>query len=152
VARSEFHGTEAENTAVIAEFRANGGHVRGFEGRFEHLELLLLHHTGARSGRLRVNPLLYVPVRGSFAVFGSNDGATAHPGWYHNLLAHPDATIEVGRRTLRVKARVADDEERRPIWTAWIRDHPRFAEFERDAERPIPVVILDPCDAEKDEG
>jgi deazaflavin-dependent oxidoreductase (nitroreductase family) len=92
------------NRRVVDEFRGNGGKVAQFEGR----PLLLLHHTGAKTGTERVNPLVYLPVGDEFAVFGSKAGADTNPAWYHNLRAHPDTTIEVGTETLPVHARVAE--------------------------------------------
>ena len=82
------------NRRVVDEFRGNGGKVAQFEGR----PLLLLHHTGAKTGTERVNPLVYLPVGDDFAVFGSKAGADTNPAWYHNLRAHPDTTSRSGRR------------------------------------------------------
>ena len=127
------------NRRVADEFRANGGKVAQFEGR----PLLLLHHTGAKTGTERVNPLVYLPVGEGFAVFGSKAGADTNPAWYHNLRAHPDTTIEVGTETLPVHARVAEGEERERIWEAQKRVNPNFAEYEQKTTRPIPVVILE---------
>src|SRR5262249_35563072 len=97
------------NRQVIEEFRANDGVVRG---RFEGLPLLLLHHTGARSGQARINPLAYQADGDRFVIFASKGGAPQHPAWYHNLLAHPDATVEVGTETVEVAAHVATGAER----------------------------------------
>ena len=127
------------NRRVADEFRANGGKVAQFEGR----PLLLLHHTGAKTGTERVNPLVYLPVGEGFAVFGSKAGADTNPAWYHNLRAHPDTTIEVGTETLPVHARVAEGEERERIWEAQKRVNPNFAEYEQKTTRPIPVVVLE---------
>jgi deazaflavin-dependent oxidoreductase (nitroreductase family) len=134
--------TESFNEKIIKEFRANGGKVGGpFEGAL----VLLLHHTGAKSGTERVNPLMYLPAGGSFAIFASKAGAPSHPDWYHNLVAHPDTTVEVGTSTVRVKMRVADGEEREQIWERQKAVAPGFAEYETNAApRQIPVVVLDP--------
>ena len=127
------------NRRVVDEFRGNGGKVAQFEGR----PLLLLHHTGAKTGTERVNPLVYLPVGDDFAVFGSKAGADTNPAWYHNLRAHPDATIEVGTETLPVHARVAESAERERIWEEQKRVNPNFAEYEQKTTRPIPVVLLE---------
>jgi deazaflavin-dependent oxidoreductase (nitroreductase family) len=127
------------NRRVVDEFRGNGGKVAQFEGR----PLLLLHHTGAKTGTERVNPLVYMPVGDDFAVFGSKAGADTNPAWYHNLRAHPDATIEVGTETLPVHARVAESAERERIWEEQKRVNPNFAEYEQKTTRPIPVVLLE---------
>jgi deazaflavin-dependent oxidoreductase (nitroreductase family) len=128
------------NRSVIEEFRANAGKVASFEGR----TLLLLHTTGARSGQPRVNPLVYQAVEGGYAVFASKAGAPSNPHWYHNLLAHPQATIEVGTDMIDVTARVAEPAERDEIWTRQKRLFPNFADYEQKTDRTIPVVILDP--------
>jgi deazaflavin-dependent oxidoreductase (nitroreductase family) len=127
------------NTQVIDEFRANGGKVAAFEGR----PLLLLHHTGAKTGAERVNPLVYLPLDGSFAVFGSKAGGPTNPDWYHNLRANPDASVEVGTETIPVRARVAEGEERDTIWEEQKRVNSNFADYEQKTTRSIPVVILE---------
>jgi deazaflavin-dependent oxidoreductase (nitroreductase family) len=130
------------NEKVIKEFRANGGKVGGM---FEGAPLLLLHHAGAKTGTERINPLMYQPVGDSFAIFASKAGAPDNPDWYHNLAAHPDTTVELGTRTVNVRARVADPDERAPIWEKQKELAPGFAEYETNAApRQIPVVVLDP--------
>src|SRR5271165_5669635 len=101
------------NGKVIEEFRANGGKVGGW---FEGQTLLLLHHTGAKSGTERVNPLVYRQVGGSYAIFASAAGAPQDPQWFRNLVAHPDVTVEVGTDTINVRARPPHDDPylRRP--------------------------------------
>ncbi len=131
------------NQQVVAEFRANGGHVGGpFEGR----TLLLLHHRGAKTGIERVNPLAYQRLSdGAVAVFASKGGAARNPDWYHNLIANPDVTIEIGAETLRARARVAAGEERERIWERQKRDSSTFAEYEEKTKgiREIPVIVLE---------
>jgi deazaflavin-dependent oxidoreductase (nitroreductase family) len=130
------------NTKIIEEFRSNGGKVGG---QFAGATVLLLHHTGAKSGVQRVSPLVYQPVGQSFAVFASLGGAPVNPAWFHNLVAHPDVTIEVGTQTIPVRAHVAGQGEREGIWERQKQERPNFAEYERSAApREIPVVILDP--------
>jgi deazaflavin-dependent oxidoreductase (nitroreductase family) len=132
----------AFNGKVIAEFRSNGGKVGG---PFEGVDMLLLHHTGARSGTERVSPLAFQWVGESFVVFASKAGAPENPAWYHNLLAHPNAAVEVGAGTVRVRARVAQPAERDVLWDRQKQRSPGFAQYEvRAAPRKIPVVVLDP--------
>jgi len=135
--------TKDWNTQIIEEFRANGGKVGG---NFEGAPLLLLHTTGARSGQERVNPMMYQDLGdGRVAVFASKAGADTHPDWYHNLLAHPDVTAEIGTDTASFRAHTADPDEREPIWTKQKNDYPGFAGYEDNTDRVIPVVILDPA-------
>ena len=93
------------NDGVIAEFRANGGKVGGY---FEGAPMILLHHIGARSGTVRVTPLVYFPQDdGSMLVVASKGGAPTNPDWYHNVLANPRFEVEVGTETFTVDARGA---------------------------------------------
>ena len=130
------------NKTIIDEFRANGGRVGG---NFEGAPLLLLHTTGAKSGQERINPMMYQDLGGSIAVFASMAGAPNNPAWFHNLVANPDVTVEIGTETKAFRARVAEPGEREPIWTRQKADYPGFADYESKTDRVIPVVILDPA-------
>jgi deazaflavin-dependent oxidoreductase (nitroreductase family) len=130
------------NGKIIAEFRANGGAVGG---PFAGSDILLLHHTGARTGTERISPLAFQRIGESLAVFASKAGAPENPAWYHNLLAHPDTSVEVGTETLGVRARLAEPAERDVIWSRQKQRAPHFAKYEeKAAPRKIPVVVLDP--------
>jgi len=83
-------------------------------------------------------------VDGGYAVFASKAGAPSNPAWYHNLLAHPKVTAEIGTGTVELIARVAEGDEREPIWAAQKAAYPGFADYERKTTRQIPVVILEP--------
>ena len=134
------------NQKVIDEFRANGGEVGG---EMKGWPLLLLHHRGAKSGTERVTPVVYRQLDdpGSVAVFASKAGAPTNPDWFHNLVANPDTTIEIGAETRPVRARVAAGDEREQIWEAQKQTFPNFGEYEKSAgAREIPVVILDRAD------
>ncbi len=135
--------TQDWNSKIIDEFRANGGKVGG---PFEGAPVLLLHTTGAKSGKKRVHPLMYQLVGDNYAIFASKAGAPTNPDWYHNLLAFPDTEIEVGTETKSVKARVANGPERDPIWTTQKERYSGFADYESKTSREIPVVILEPVD------
>jgi deazaflavin-dependent oxidoreductase (nitroreductase family) len=131
------------NEQVIEEFRANDGRVGGY---FEGRNLLLLHHTGAKTGTERVNPLAYQRLSDdSVAIFASKGGSPTAPDWYHNLVAHPDVKVEIGTETFSAHAHVAESTEREPIWEQQKIDWPGFAEYEEKTEgiREIPVVVLD---------
>lgn len=128
------------NDTIIAEFRSNGGKVGG---PFAGAPLLLLHSTGAKSGLDRVSPMMYRQVGDTWAVFASKAGADTNPDWYHNLIAHPQARIEVGTETIEVTARVAGSKEREPIWNAQKSQYTGFADYEQKTAREIPVLILE---------
>jgi deazaflavin-dependent oxidoreductase (nitroreductase family) len=130
------------NDQVIAEFRANDGKVGG---PFEESDVLLLHHTGARSGVERVNPLTFQWIGESLAVFAAKAGAAENPAWFYNLLANPRTTVEVGTQTVEVHARIAQPAEGDVIFCRQKQRHPVYAEYEvKAAPRKIPVVVLDP--------
>jgi deazaflavin-dependent oxidoreductase (nitroreductase family) len=130
------------NGKVIAEFRANDGKVGGF---FEGQPLLLLHHAGAKTGAERVNPLVYLQVGSSYAIFASAGGQPRDPQWFRNLVAGPDVTAEIGTSTVKARARVTEGDERAAIWAAQKERMPHFGDYEVNAApREIPVVLLDP--------
>lgn len=133
-------GVNDWNDTLIAEFRANQGRVGG---NFEGAPLLLLHTTGARSGQERIRPVMYQAVGDAYAVFASKAGADTNPDWFHNLLAHPDTTVEIGAETVGVTARVLDPEEREPIREEQKRRYPGFTGYEEKTDRVIPVVLLE---------
>lgn len=130
------------NSKIIAEFRANAGKVGG---QFEGAPLLLLHTTGAKSGRERVNPVMYLALDHGYAVFASKGGAPVNPDWFYNLLANPRVRAEIGTETVELTARVADGQSRERIWTTQKSAYPGFADYERKTTRQIPVVILEPA-------
>jgi deazaflavin-dependent oxidoreductase (nitroreductase family) len=131
------------NAQVIDEFRSNGGKVGG---PFEGTPLLLLHHTGAKSGRARINPLVYQPDDGRYVIFASKAGAPTNPDWYHNLKAHPETTIEVGTDTIEVRASEASGGERDRLFREETERAPNFAEYaEKTQGRTIPVIVLTPA-------
>jgi deazaflavin-dependent oxidoreductase (nitroreductase family) len=130
------------NSKIIEEFRANQGKVGG---PFAGAPLLLLHTVGAKTGQSRVNPVMYQPVGGSYAIFATKGGAPTHPAWYHNLLAHPRVSAEIGSQTVPLVARVAEGAERDRIWAAQKRDQAGFADYETKTTRQIPVIILEPA-------
>ncbi|HEY5423283.1 MAG TPA: nitroreductase family deazaflavin-dependent oxidoreductase [Ilumatobacteraceae bacterium] len=128
------------NTRIIEEFRANGGKVGG---QFAGAPLLLLHTTGAKTGQARVNPMMYLADGDDHVVFASKAGAPTNPDWYHNLVANPRASIEVGDQTFNVVARVAEGETRERLWSRQKELYPGFADYEAKTTRQIPVVILE---------
>ena len=129
------------NAQIIEEFHANEGRVGGM---FEGSTLLLLHHTGAKSGKSRTNPLGYLNDQGRYVVFASKAGAPTNPDWYHNLKAHPNVTIEVGSDTIEVVASEAIGAERDRLYRTQAERVPQFAEYEKQTDRVIPVIVLTP--------
>ena len=129
------------NARIIEEFRANQGVVGG---PFEGATLLLLQHVGARSGKDRINPLVYNRDGDRYVVFASKAGAPTNPDWYHNLKANPNVTIEVGTDTIDVVASEASGDERERLFSAQVERSPQFGDYQSKTDRVIPVIVLTP--------
>jgi deazaflavin-dependent oxidoreductase (nitroreductase family) len=123
-------------------YRATGGlighHLPGLP------PFLLLEHVGAKSGKRRTTPLLYVRDGERYVVVASKGGHPRHPAWLHNLRAHPDTTIQVGRRRIPVRAREARAEERDRLWAKAVAAWRAYEDYQARTEREIPLVILEP--------
>jgi len=129
------------NTNIIEEFRANGGQLGG---GFDGAPVLLLHTTGAKTGADRVNPMMYLEDGGRRYVFASKAGAPTNPDWYHNLLANPAVTAEIGTETLAFTAQSVTGAERDRIFAEQAARYPGFAGYAEKTTRVIPVVELIP--------
>ena len=129
------------NAEVIAEFRANQGQVRAPYD--DPPPMLLLHTIGAKTGKERVVPMRAMPDGDALYVFASAHGSARHPDWYHNLVAHPDITIEKGTETIPVRATEVVGEERGTVFARHAARFPIFAEYQRNLARTIPVIRLD---------
>ncbi|HWD04112.1 MAG TPA: nitroreductase family deazaflavin-dependent oxidoreductase [Amycolatopsis sp.] len=129
------------NQNVIDEFRANEGKVGGM---FEGANLLLLTHTGAKTGRQRVTPLVYATDGDRLVIAASKAGADTNPDWYHNLVANPKVTVEIGTDSADATATLVEDRAERDRLYGLLSAHmPGFADYEKKTERLIPVFVLD---------
>jgi deazaflavin-dependent oxidoreductase (nitroreductase family) len=126
------------NRRIIEEFRSTGGEVAEFAGT----PLLLLTHSGARSGRTYTSPVAYLLDRDRYVVFAANGGRPRNPAWYHNLVAHPEVVVEVGRESFPVIATLLDGDERERVWRAQVAVAPLFADLQTRTSRAIPVIAL----------
>ncbi len=124
-------------------YRHSGGRIGhsfpGVRGR-----MLLLDHVGARSGRLRTAPLLYVQDGERLAIVASKGGFPKHPAWYHNLLANPDTFVQVGAKRRPVQARLANSEEYDALWDKAVEAWSGYEDYRRRTDRRIPLVVLEP--------
>ncbi len=127
------------NAYTIAEFRKNHGKVGG---NFEGAPLLLLHTVGRRSGKPRVNPMMYLKDGERYLVFASKGGADTHPDWFINLKAQPDVQIEVGDEKIDVHAEEVKGHEHDTLYARQAKLYPGFGEYQRKTKRIIPVVAL----------
>ena len=133
---------DALNKEQIDQFRANQGKL--VEGLMKGLPTLLLTTTGARTGKPRLTPLTYTRDGDRFVVLAAKLGAPHHPSWYHNLVAQPIVTIEVGTKCLQAKATVTTGNERDRLYVAHIASFPNYEDYQCKTERVIPVVSFDP--------
>ena len=127
------------NTAIIEEFRANGGKVGGM---FAGSTLLLLHTIGAKSGQVRINPVACTSDGDRLVVFASKAGAPTNPDWYYNLAANPLVTVEYGTEKFQAQAEIVPEPERTRIYSQMAAINPGFAEYEKKTTRVIPVIAL----------
>ena len=128
------------NRSIIDEFHSNAGKVGG---QFANMTLLLLTTTGAKTGQRRTNPVAYRLEGDRTYVFASYAGAPTNPDWYHNLVAHPTVTVEIGTETFEATAVPVTGAERDRIYAAQAKVFPGFAEYQAKTARTIPVVALD---------
>jgi len=132
-------GWNDRNKQIIEEFRANDGKVGGY---FANKTLLLLHTTGAKSGKERVNPLATVEDGDRLVIVASKGGAPSNPAWYYNLLAHPVVVVEYGTEKFQARATVTSEPERTRLYQKVAEQFPGFTEYEAKTTRVIPVMTL----------
>ncbi|HVB05145.1 MAG TPA: nitroreductase family deazaflavin-dependent oxidoreductase [Acidimicrobiales bacterium] len=138
--RAEIPDPLEYNAATAEEFRANGGRVTGdFEGR----PLLLLTTTGARTGAERTSPLIYTMDGDRYVVTAAAGGAPQHPAWYHNLVAEPRVTVEVGSEKFGARAIEPGGEERERLFAERCVATPNFRIYQDKTERRIPIIVLE---------
>jgi deazaflavin-dependent oxidoreductase (nitroreductase family) len=130
-----------KNQQVIDEFRANAGVVLVTP---PHGPVLLLHTAGARTGHELITPLIYRIEGEAYVVAASMGGWKTNPAWYYNLLAHCNATIEVGTRRIEVAALVPEGAERERLFAQHSEAYPQFAYYQGKTKRQIPVIVLQP--------
>jgi F420H(2)-dependent quinone reductase len=141
----------AVTRAHIALYRRTGGRLgHSIPGM---PTMLLLDHVGARSGRKRTTPLVYMPDGGDFVVVAAKGGYPRNPSWAHNLRAHPQTEVQIGSRRISVRAREAGAEERRRLWPAATEYNPLWDGYQRRTSRTIPIFVLEPSIGEaRDRG
>ena len=124
-------------------YRATGGKLFGRMGKSP---ILLLNTVGRKSGKRRTSPLLYAMDGEDFVIIASKGGASAHPAWYLNLMANPEATVEIEDREVRVRAEVADSEEKSRLWQKMVEMYPAYDAYQEKTEREIPLLVLRPVE------
>ena len=137
---TDIHDLNDWDRRIIEAFRANGGNVGG---QFAGAPLLLLTTTGAKSGEQRISPMVYLSEGGRIYVFAGNRGTPINPGWYHNLVAHPDVTVELGTEKFEARATVVDSAEWDRLGSIQVQKIPSLAELQAKITRKVPVVLLE---------
>ena len=125
-------------------YRLSGGRIGGRVGK---APVLLLTTTGRKSGQKRTAPVVYLRDGERYVVINTNAGNAKVPAWSLNLAADPEAEVEVGRKKLRVRARVAEGEERAELWRKHIDQYAGFDEYDAELDREPKVIVLDPVEA-----
>lgn len=129
----------------VAAYRRSAGKQGGHLPGLPQARILLLDHTGAKSGKPRTSPVMYHRDGDTIAIAASKAGQPTNPAWFHNLKAHPDTTIQIGDERRKVHARVATKPERDHLWPKFVAFYPGYEFFQQLAnERTIPIVILEP--------
>ena len=125
----------------VAEYEASGGtRANTIQGRL----IVVVTSVGARSGRLRKNPVMRVEHDGEYAAVASAGGQPEHPAWYHNLMAHPRVDLQDGDTAAPYTARLVTGTERDTWWQRAVAAFPPYAEYQRKTTREIPVFVLTP--------
>jgi deazaflavin-dependent oxidoreductase (nitroreductase family) len=127
------------NKKIIEEFRGNDGKVGGF---FANNTLLLLHTTGAKSGKERVNPLVTFEDGDRLVIIASKGGAPSSPDWYYNVLANPEVGVEFGTKKFQAQAMVTSEPERTELYEKMESKFSTFTDYKQKAGRVIPVLTL----------
>ena len=127
----------------VEQYEASGGR-QGNTLADTGQPIIIMTTVGRHTGKVRKVPLMRIEHEGEYALLASKGGAPTNPAWYHNLVANPAASVEVGSDKVDVTARVLGDEEREPIWTALKQNYPTFQEYENSTDRQIPVIHLTP--------
>ena len=134
--------------AHVWVYRRSGGRIGGNwrvgAGFKKPVPTLLLEHTGRKSGKRLVSPLVYMHDGQDVIVVASQGGRSDHPQWYRNLVVNPDAHIEIGSERRAVRAATANAEERARLWPKLVDTYADFDTYQAWAEREIPVIVLKP--------
>lgn len=135
-------GTSSWAAAQVAEYEASGGtRATTMQGR----PIVIVTSRGARSGRLRKNPVMRVEHDGRYAAVASKGGAPEHPAWYHNLVAHPEVDLQDGPEARPYVARMVTGAERQEWWERAVAAFPSYADYAERTTREIPVFVLEPA-------
>jgi len=129
----------------VALYRLSRGRLGGHIPGWPEARIALLDHVGARTGAQRTSPVMYLEDGDAIVVMASKAGQPTNPAWFHNLMAHPDTTVQTGPTVRQVQARVTTGEERDRLWARFVTMYPGADFYRRNAQgREIPIVVLNP--------
>lgn len=128
-----------------ALYRRTRGRIGGNLPGWPQSRIALVDHVGAKTGRKRTAPLMYHEHGDAIVIAGTKAGQPTNPAWFHNLMANPDTTVQLGAEVRGVRARLATGDERDQLWDKMVAVFPGYDFYARNAKgRTIPIVILDP--------
>lgn len=122
-------------------YRLSKGRIMG---KLNGYDVCLVTMTGAKSGKQRVIPLMYVPYQEGVIIVASQGGAPKNPVWFNNLLAHPDIDVQYKAKKMKLRARCVDAEEKAAVWPVCCEYYPDYAIYQQRTERDIPVFVCEP--------
>jgi deazaflavin-dependent oxidoreductase (nitroreductase family) len=128
------------NRDLIKDLRTNG---KATSGPFLGRDVLILTTKGAKSGDVRETPLVYTRDGDHYVIIASKGGAPTHPSWYHNLVKHPEVTVEVGKDEFKARAHVPQGDEYERLYVQHADINPQFHEYRKKTTRKIPVIVLE---------
>ncbi len=113
-------------------------------GKLAGYDVCLVTMTGAKSGKKRITPLMYVPYQDGVILVASQGGAPKNPVWYNNLVAHPDIEVQYKSKKMKLRARQVDAEEKARVWPVCCEYYPDYALYQERSARDIPVFVCEP--------
>lgn len=130
----------------VAEFEASDGQRANILRGNPDWPIVVITSRGARSGKLRKNPVMRVEKDGVYAAVASKGGAPEHPTWYHNFLAHPEVDLQDGSEEHTYSVRVAEGAERAEWWERAVAQFAPYADYQEKTDREIPLFLLERID------
>ena len=127
----------------VEKYEATGGREANILRGHAEWPIVVITSVGAKSGKLRKNPVMRVEKDGVYAAVASKGGSPEHPTWYHNFLAHPEVELQDGTEPHTYKVRVAEGEERAEWWERAVAQYAPYAEYQEKTDREIPVFLLE---------
>jgi deazaflavin-dependent oxidoreductase (nitroreductase family) len=128
-------------TAInVFVYRLSGGRMMN---KLMGADICMITMKGAKSGKARTIPLMYIPYKDGLLLVASQGGAETHPTWYYNLIANPNIKAEVHGNTLSLHARQASNEEKAQVWPICVEHYPDYENYRHRTSRDIPVFICE---------